>query len=339
LIGRVLVTGASGFIGHHLVAALTETGAEIVCLVRPTSDISRLESLGVSFIEGDVTHKDSLVQAVRGVDSVFHLAGATASLQPELQRHVNEGGTRNIAEACAQSSSPPVLIFVSSIAAAGPNPPGRSLREEDPPSPVSHYGRSKQAAEEALYQWAGKVPISIVRPPIVFGEYDHDVFQMFEIVARGWHLVPGYRERRYSLVHACDLAQGLIHAAEKGERLPSDASDLEGAGRGIYYVADDAQPSYAELGGMIAEALGRRGVRIVPLPGILIWIVGAASEALSRLKGAPSIINLDKAREASAGSWTCSPKKARDQLGFEPRATLPERLHQTGKWYYEEGWL
>jgi nucleoside-diphosphate-sugar epimerase len=339
LIGRVLVTGASGFIGHHLVTALMETDAEIVCLVRPTSDISRLETMGVSLIEGDVTREASLVSAVSGVDFVMHLAGATASFNPEFQRLVNEGGTKNIAEACAHSASPPTLIFVSSIAAAGPNPAGRSLKEEDPPLPVSHYGRSKLAAEEALRRWAGEMPITIVRPPIVFGEYDRDVFRMFEIVQQGWHLVPGWRERHYSIIHARDLAQGLILAAERGERLPSGERGSEANGRGIYYIAYDTQPSYAELGSLIAEALERRGVRIMHVPGFLIWIVGAVSEALSHSRGRPSIINLDKAREASAGSWTCSSEKAEDQLGFRPQVALSERLRQTGRWYQEAGWL
>ncbi|OGO16482.1 MAG: hypothetical protein A2Z14_19475 [Chloroflexi bacterium RBG_16_48_8] len=310
----------------------------MICLVRSTSNTSRLEILGVSFIEGDITRKESLVEAVSPVDTVFHLAGSTAAIKAETLFWVNEGGTRNLAEACAQSGKQKRLVVVSSSAAVGPSSPGRAMTEEDPPKPVSHYGRSKLAGEQAARYWAGRLPITIVRPAIVFGEYDRDVFRMFEMVAHGWHIVPGLKKRYYSLIHATDLAKALILAARKGEVLPAQIVDSTSPGQGIYFIADAWSPSYAELGPLMAEALGRK-VRILPVPGLVAWGVAFINEITARLRSQPSILNLDKAKEGLAGSWVYSPKKAEEQLGFAPDATVFDRIYQTGKWYQEQGWL
>jgi len=335
---QVLVTGASGFIGTHLVRALVDAGYEVTCLVRPTSELSAIANFGVTFVEGDITRKDTLVDPSRKVSTVFHLAGSTSSFSAETHTRVNEGGTRNIVEACAESDRPSKLILVSSSAAVGPSPPGRPMIETDSPAPLSIYGRSKLAGETVARRWAGRVPITIVRPAIVFGEYDKDVFRMFDLVAHGWHLVPGMKTRYFSLIHASDLAQSLILAASKGENLPAPEDEFKSPGQGIYFIADDWAPSYAELGLMIADSLGRKA-KVVNIPGPFVWGIAIVNEILARIRREPSIMNMDKAREGLSGSWVYSSEKANRQLGFKPDATVQERIHQTGKWYQEQGWL
>jgi nucleoside-diphosphate-sugar epimerase len=337
---RVLVTGATGFIGYHLVRALLAEGAQVTCLIRPTSNRTTLENLNISFARGDVTLIETLTGPVSCVGVVYHLAGMTSGFHARDYQNVNELGTANIARACAQRTSPPTLIVVSSIAAAGPSPSGRLLSEENPPSPISSYGRSKLAGEKAAEVWAREVPITIVRPPIVFGEYDRDVFKMFATVSHGWHLVPGIKDRYYSFIHAGDLSRGLILAAHHGERLTShEGSGQESFGKGVYFLSTDEHQSYADFGRMLAQALGRKGVGIIRIPIPATWLVGAVSEMIGRLRGRPSIVNLDKAREAAAGSWVCSADKARRQLGFEIQVSLEERLSQTVQWYRDQGWL
>jgi nucleoside-diphosphate-sugar epimerase len=335
---RALVTGATGFIGYHLVKALVKTGVEVICLTRSTSDTSSLASFDVSFVEGDVTLKESLAKAVSTVDTVYHLAGSTAVLHTEIYFQVNEGGTRNLAEVCARSDQPKRLVFVSSSAAAGPSPSTRPMIEEDPPHPISNYGRSKLAAEEAARQWADEIPITIVRPPIVFGEYDREVFRMFDLVSHGWHIVPGFGTRYFSLIHASDLAKALILASDKGEIVPAKGSSLDVPGQGIYFIADQWAPSYAELGPMMAEALGCN-VRILPVPSVVAWGVGLVNDIVARLRNQPNLLNLDKAKDGLSGSWVYSPEKAQQQLGFKPDATIPERIRQTATWYQKFGWL
>ena len=332
---RVLVTGATGFIGPHLVNALIEQGDQVTCLVRPTSDISRLPTAQLSLQIGDITDPSTLQPALAGVGVVYHLTAALTAKSAQGFHLVNEGGTRSLAEACTRSSLLPTLVVLSSLAAAGPNPGDRPRSEQDPSVPISNYGRSKLAGERAARAFGGSIPLTIVRAPIVFGEWDRDVFKMFRLVKLGVHLVPVAPNQRYSLIHAAELAHLLIQAAATGERAEpgSEAS-------GLYYAAYDEQLTYSELGILLAEALGRRRVRTLPVPRPLTWAVAAGFELASRLTGRPpDIINFDKAREGFAGSWSCSPGKAQQQLGFAPAQPLKSRLRQTAEWYRAQHWL
>jgi len=333
---KALVTGASGFVGHHLVAHLVEDGTHVRCLVRPTSGTDRLRKMGVELVEGNVTDAESLRRAVRGVDVVYHLAGVTKSLRKETMCEVNEVGSRLVAEACAAGESPPVLVAVSSLAAAGPSSATRLRTEADPERPVSVYGKSKRAGELAVAALAGDVPATIVRPPIVFGEGDTDMLDMIRPVVRfRLHAAPGLLTKRFSLIHADDLSAGIRLAAEKGERLPADRGR---AGQGIYFLAHDEHPTYIQLGHHIAHADGKRFFIPLRLPILFTWIAAGGAELLARYRRQPLILNFDKAREASAGSWSCSPQQAKTQLGFQA-ASLDERLKQTIAWYRREGWL
>jgi nucleoside-diphosphate-sugar epimerase len=330
----VLVTGATGFIGGHLAEALVDAGHEVTCLVRATSDRSRLEPLGVRFAEGDINDQASLAAAIAdaGAEVVYHLAAMLKQpWHPEFLT-TNADGVRLVARACADAGGP-VLLSVSSIAAAGPARHGRPLVESDPPEPVSRYGRSKLGGEEAARELAGRVPITIVRPPAVVGERDTASLPLFEMAARGFHPVPGRGQDRLSMVHVGDLVAAIIAAAERGERLG------DRAGQGIYFAAADEQPTIRELGELLAPAVGRDRVRVVPAPRLLSKLVGAAAEGVARARNRPSILNYDKMIEANAGSWICSTDKARDQLGWAPAEPLGDRLAQTGAWYRDQGWI
>jgi nucleoside-diphosphate-sugar epimerase len=338
---KVLVTGASGFIGLHLVRALVAQGDEVTALVRKTSRVDRIQSLGVRHVYGDVTDLHSLRDALRGQAIVYHVAGLNAVLRVRQFSQVNEQGTRNVARACADQACPPTLVIVSSLAAAGPSPRGRLRDETHPPNPVSHYGRSKWAGEEAARQYAGVTPITVVRPPIVFGQTDRQCLLLFLSVAKSRiHFVPGYAPRKFSLIHADDLAALLILAAQRGERLaPSGCETESPTGQGCYFAASNEHPTYYQLGHMIGEALGRRRTFSIPWPSPVVWLVAAVAELMGRVRRRPAYFGIDKAREALAGEWACSAQKAAQQLGFSVSATLLERLRQTARWYQQEGWI
>jgi nucleoside-diphosphate-sugar epimerase len=247
---------------------------------------------------------------------------------------VNGGGTRNVARACARQTTPPVLVFVSSLAAAGPAPNGHPRTERDPIEPVSNYGRSKRAGELAPADWSAELPLTIVRPPVVFGEGDMNTWLLFQPIARhGVHAIPGLTQRKVSLIHADDLAEALWLAAGKGRRVAAD----DGGAEGFYFVAGDQDPRYDELGRLIGEALGRRRVFMVPTPDWMGRCAGACSDVVSRLRGRPAIFNLDKMREASAGSWICSAERIHKELGFRVARPLCDRLRQTAEWYASHG--
>lgn len=332
---HALVTGASGFIGGHLVRALADSGAEITCLVREHSDRSQLIEFNPRFVIGDVTDTDSLKHALDGVDVVYHLAGATKSLRRRDLERINREGVRNVAVACASQSSPPVLIHISSLAAGGPALDGHPRTESDGTSPVSNYGHSKLAGEQAARALAGDIPLTIIRPPIVLGEADRDGLNMFESIAR-WnlHMVPGLTDERFSVIHGDDLAQAMILASLRGNRARVD-SQCEG----IYYVAADETPTYAELGQMIGRAVGQERVHVIRSPKTAVWAIAAVNELASQLRGQPHILGIDKAREATAGSWTCDDAALRHDTGFVPAYSLQERIEQTALWYARQGWL
>ena len=332
---KALITGANGFIGEHLTRALLAHGDAVRAMVRREAAGEALRPLGAEVVTGDVTQPDSLPPVLEGVEVVYHVAGLVKALRSEDLFKVNDGGTRNVAKACAQRANPPVLVLVSSLAAAGPAPNGHPRTECDPVEPVSNYGRSKRAGEIAAADWAGEVPLTILRPPVVFGEGDMNTWFLFRPIARrGVYPVPGLKPRKISLVHADDLAEALRLAAVKGRRVSKDRGD-----EGYYFVAGDHDPQYDELGRLIGQAVGRERVIIVRTPDWMGRCAGACSEVVSRLRGRPLIFNLDKMREASAGSWVCSSERIRNELGFRVAKPLSDRLRQTADWYVSRGML
>ncbi len=334
----VLVTGATGFIGPHLVRVLQQQGDDVICLRRKRSNVSRLEPLGVRFAEGDVTDRASLDAAVRETHAVYHLAGRTSAFGLRQYLEVNEVGSRNLLEACAAQSSPPTVVHVSSLAAGGPCTVSRVRVETDPSAPVSYYGRSKLASEAAVRLFAKRVPITIVRPPIVLGEGDVAGLALFRSIWRTRvHAVPGFRSPRYSIIHATDLAIVLAAAAARGQRLPDVPSDSNFYD-GVYYVADEQTPTWAELGRMIAQAVQRKPI-VIRCPLLAARVAALGAEVVARVRRKPMVFCLDKIREAAAGSWCCSPAKAQRDLGWQPAADLQTRLSETAAWYRAEKWL
>jgi nucleoside-diphosphate-sugar epimerase len=321
------------------VSRLAAEGHDVRCVVRQPSKAAHLEQLGAALCPGDVRDAQGLARACQGVDCVYHLAGLIRTLRPAEFDEVNEQGTRNLVAAAAQATTPPVVVLVSSQAAAGVAPQGRPRKEQDAPVPVSRYGRSKLAAERAARQFAAWVPLSIVRPPIVFGSWERDVLVMIRTIARsGVHVIPGWRVRRYSLVHAEDLVEALERVAARGERAAAQGVAEVDDTTGVYYVADRATPSYGELGRMIGEALGRR-TRVLMLPPRSIYFAAGFNTLRGRWSGQAPLLNFDKAREALAGSWTCDPSKLERDLDWRPAAPLEARLRQTVEWCRSEGWL
>jgi dihydroflavonol-4-reductase len=335
-IQSVLVTGASGFIGGHLAEALVARGCRVRCLVRASSRTERLRTLDVELVQGDVGDADSLAAAVRGVDTVFHVAGLTCALRRDDLFRVNADGPRRVAEACRQLESPPRHVLVSSVAASGPAVGPDPRREDETPRPVSQYGRSKLAGEQAARCCAADVPTTVVRPGVVFGAHDPGMHPLLKMLYQlRVHINAGFSSPPLSVISVHDLVDILWRAAETGERLPVDGAP--DPGHGIYFGVLGQYPTYVQLGDMLARELlaGRRHLTL-RLPSPLIWLLGAVNEAVCRLRQRPDIFNLDKVREALVPSWACSAEKTTRQLGFTPSAPLPQQLEETARWWLQQ---
>jgi nucleoside-diphosphate-sugar epimerase len=268
------------------------------------------------------------------VDTVFHVAGRVTATHRQEFFFDNVEGTRSVVRAAAECVEPPTVVMVSSLAAGGSSRVGSPRREIDQGVPTSVYGQSKFAAEQAATEFADRVPLSIVRPPVVLGPGDRNGLQLFKSVQMmRVHLTPGYRRMPMSIVHVADLCEGLIQIAERGKRVTRDNPT-----RGLYYITSGPAITYGEMGTLAAQALGQH-VLVIPTPKTIFWITGGIGELMGRLRRKPGLINWDKVREAVASGWECSDEKLRTELGYQPALSLEQRFADTVAWYREQGWL
>ena len=318
---------------------LVERGHRVRCLVRRTSQRESLRLLPVELVEASLLDHDSLAPAVQDVDWVFHLAAMISAFRRSTMMEVNSLGPANIARVCAAQPRPPVLVLVSSVAAAGPSQRGHIKTESEPANPISNYGRSKRAGELAAAQFADRVPTTVVRPGIVFGAGGIDLLPMFRSIRRlHLHAVAGLSSPPLSVIYVTELVELLERAATDGRRIAS--TDGPGpADRGYYFACRPEYPDYFEFGRLLHQAIGNRYTSFVHFPEAVAWLSGGVGECIGRACGKPYGLNIDKIREALAESWACSCEASQRDLGYAPRQPLLEQLRQTADWYRDHGWL
>jgi len=325
---KALVTGGTGFIGSHLVEHLLSRGYEVRCLVRKTSDLVWLKGLKTDLVYGDLFNDEALKKAVMNVDQVYHSAGLTKAKTREEYFRGNTTGTVNLLRA-AMSHDPGIkrFVFISSQTAAGPSPTRTPITEEAEPHPITTYGRSKWEAEKECLKAAHSMPVTIIRPPVVYGPRDKDVFEFFRTVKKGLQPVVGFHEKLVSLVHVHDLVRGFVMAAE------NDAS------RGkTYFISSARVYGWKEIGETARRILGRRVLRL-RIPEPLVYVVAAFAEGLALLNSKPALINFEKARDMVQDYWTCDASRARRDFGFEQQVSLEDGFRGTIEWYRQNHWL
>ncbi|MDR2643129.1 MAG: NAD(P)-dependent oxidoreductase [Planctomycetaceae bacterium] len=337
---RSLVTGASGFVGYHLVRRLLAAGDEIRCLVRRDSKIEFVTFPEVEFVYGDLRDVSGLENAVKGCEVVYHLAGCIRAISKKDFMTVNCIGTQNLLNATSKLPTPPVFVYVSSIAAAGPSADNLPKVETDISLPITEYGKSKLAAERCIAEFCDKIPCSIVRPAIVFGGADRMNLALYRTIKKlGICPVPGWRVRKYSWIHAEDLAELLIATAKQGERVTANVvNQSEPSGVGMYFAASDEGTKLTEIGKIIGNSLGHRNVWTFHCPPLTVLAVSTFYEIKKLFTGRNVPYDWSKAAE-SKNNWCCSTQKAETQLKFKITKTIEDRIQETTDWYKKNSWL
>lgn len=325
---KALVTGANGFVGSHLVEGLLSRGYQVTCLVRRTSNLRWLSGLKVDYVYADIIQKESLKNALKNVDFVFHVAGLTKAKNKDEYFRANYQGTKNLIEACAEDN-PHIkrFVYISSQAAVGPGKDRRPLDETSPCNPVTDYGKSKLEGEKIVLEYSSKLPVTIIRPPAVYGPRDTDILGFFKIVNKGFKTMFGRGESYVSLCFIEDLVQGIILSAESPKAMGQ-----------IYFIADDQIYSWREAFQSIAKVLNKKTIP-VRIPKAFIYIIAFVSENIARLFGKPASLSIQKAKEITQRYWLCDVSKAKRELGFSPKYHLEEGAKKTVRWYREKGWL
>jgi nucleoside-diphosphate-sugar epimerase len=326
---KAFVTGATGFVGSHLAAALVERGDTVVCLARRPEQAAFIASLGALIAPGSLEDGAALAAALRDAEVVYHVAGLTAAASEAEFLAVNAAGTRRLIDA-VRGAVPQLrrFIHVSSIAAVGPAAPGGRLDEDAPCRPVTAYGRSKLAGE-AVVRRSPALPWTIVRPGVVYGPRDRELLRLFRITARAIAPVFGWGRQEISVVHVADLAEGIVRAAQEPRALGQ-----------TYHLAHPTVVTQRELATAVGRAVrGGRAPLVLPVPPLvaapIVWAIGRAAAAAGRR----SVVSADKLAEFLAPSWAASVEKADRELGWRARHDLAGGLAATAEWYRAEGWL
>lgn len=322
---KAFITGGTGFIGSHLVDFLILGGAEIRCLVRNKE--KWLEGKDYKKVVGDMHNLTVLEEGMKGVDVVFHLAGLVKAPEYSEFHRVNVEATENVIR-MAKKSGVKKIVILSSLAAAGPSN-GTPLTENAQHEPVSMYGKSKKKMEEMIHTLADeKTSITIIRPPVVFGPREDQIYSLFKIASKGFFPIVGKKgeETHISLVYVSDLVDGIILAAKNQKK-----------GVETYYISNDEINTWDEVRRSTSRVFDKKLRPIYIKPAYAKKVAGAI-EQVSSFFGYYPVINREKANEMIL-EWTCSVEKAKKDLDYRQRISLNEGITKTITWYKKHNWL
>ena len=330
---KILITGASGFIGSFIVEEALKRGFETWAAVRKSSSKAFLQDERIHFIELNLSSKEQLVEQLKEhqFDYVVHAAGVTKCLNKADFRRINTEGTKNLVEALLEVEMPlKRLVFVSSLSVFGAikeQMPYDEIRETDTPQPNTKYGRSKLAAEQYLDSLGTRVPYIILRPTGVYGPREKDYFMMAKSIQQHMDLAVGFQRQDITFVYVTDVVQAIFLALEKGE-----------TGR-KYFLSDGEVYQSTTFSDLIHEELGRPWWIRITAPTWVLRIVTFFGEYVGRMTGKVTALNNDKYNILKQRNWRCDIEPARRELGFEPKVKLEEGVKRTIKWYKDNKWL
>ncbi|WP_316847202.1 NAD(P)-dependent oxidoreductase [Pedobacter psychrodurus] len=326
---RVLITGATGFVGYHLIKSALANDMEVYANVRQSADVSHLKDFPINYVDLDLSSIYLLKENIedKKYNYIVHAAAVTKAKKLENYNQVNAIYTRNLAVAASKSTHTiEKFVFISSLAALGPlNEKHEKLTDQGASNPVTNYGISKALAETYLAQ-IPNLPLIVFRPTAVYGPREKDIFILIKTIKAGLELYIGKQEQELSFVYATDLADIITNAL---------ASDVVGKS---YNISDGAVYSRSSLATYVSKALGKKTMTVnVPVPLIkgLAW----SMERLYGIFNQIPALNVDKIKELTAINWGCDIKNIQKDFGFVPRFGLEQGINETINWYRKNNWL
>ncbi|MDB5130271.1 MAG: UDP-glucose 4-epimerase [Mucilaginibacter sp.] len=325
---KVLITGASGFVGYHLIEEALKNNLEVFAAVRKSSKTDHLKGLNIQYVYSDFNDVASLKRDIRErqYDYIIHAAGITAARSQTEYDEVNAGYTHNLALAVQQSGIQlKKFVLISSLAAVGPlNTLEGVITESAPPRPITAYGRSKLLGEENLKAFPA-LNYTILRPTGVYGPRDRGIFIFFKQVSKGIEPYIGSSAQHFSFLYVADLAKAAIKALYAGNHKTYNLSD------GNYY-------GRYELGNLTKAILNQKTLKF-HLPVNFVKFIAYLSEKYCYLSNRAAILNIEKLSELIAVNWYCSIREAKADLGFSPGHNLQSGLTETLNWYRLNKWI
>ena len=330
---KILITGASGFIGSFIVEEALKQGFETWAAVRKSSSKAYLQDERIHFIELNLSSKEQLIEQLRPhqFDYVVHAAGVTKCTDKRDFYRINTEGTKNLVEALLELQMPlKRFVFISSLSVFGAireKQPYEEIRETDTPQPNTEYGRSKLAAEQLLETLHSTLPWVILRPTGVYGPREKDYFLMAQSIKQHTDFAVGFKRQDITFVYVSDVVQAVFLALEKGQ-----------AGR-KYFLSDGEVYQSTTFSDLIHEELGRPWWIRITAPVWVLRVVTFFGEYIGRMTGKVTALNNDKFNILRQRNWRCDIEPARRELGYEPRVQLKEGVHRAISWYLENKWL
>lgn len=323
-----VVTGASGFVGSHLVDKLISEGHHVKCILRKSSSRKWLDGKPVEIIDSGLFDKEKLKTILCDADYLFHVAGVVKAKHYQDYLNGNVETTRALLETLVEVN-PKIkkVVIVSSLTACGPSINGVTSTEETIEHPLTRYGRSKLEQEKLAKSFMGKLPISIVRPPAVFGPRDTEIFLVFKTYKAGLMTLIGFDKKELSLVYVDDLVNGIYLASISNQS----------AGQ-TYFVAAEEINNWIQVSGFLEKALGKKAINL-HLPHFIVYTVAAIAQFFAIFSSKAATFNVEKARDFVQSAWTCDVSKAKKELGYSQSISIEEAMIRTADWYKAEKWL
>lgn len=338
---KILITGASGFIGSFIVEEALKRGFEVWAAVRRSSSRQFLQDGRIHLIELDLNSKERLTGQMKDCqfDYVVHAAGVTKCLNKEDFHRINTEGTQHLVEALMALRMPlKRFVYLSSLSIMGAireQQPYEEIRESDTPRPNTAYGKSKLEAERWLEQLNEELklkheepfPYVILRPTGVYGPRERDYFMMAKSIKAHTDFAVGYRQQDITFVYVEDVVQAVFLAIEKGQ-----------TGR-KYFLSDGEVYQSSTFSNLIHRELGSPWWIRITAPLWLLRIITFCGEYVGHLTGKVTALNNDKYNIMRQRNWRCDIEPARRELGYEPKVKLEEGVKRSIAWYRENGWL